>query len=120
MVVTDFDHNCKFPDQYLLWGSEPDDAEVVADSEDVASVQPPSFTAFADGVQKQVPKGAKKRLAIITQGLRDVFAVSANWFGAGGNDPDAPQEQAQPDVVGPPKPVNSVGADETCGTFAAQ
>ena len=67
-----------------------------------------------------MPKGAKKRLARITQGLRDVFAVSSSWFGAGLSDPEPPQEQDQPDTVDPPDLVDSAEEDETCGTFAAQ
>ena len=86
MVVTDFDETVKFPDEFLCWGSEPDDVDATEEAAE------PAFTAFTDGVCRQVPKGVKKRLSRITSSLRDVFSVSVGevlsscrrrWLGTG-------------------------------------
>ena len=105
VVVTDYAQAGKFPDEYLRFGTEPDDGDP-ADPSDGE----PKFAAF---VTKQLPKGAKKRLSRITDSLRDVFATGVEClrkqFGAGASDEAHPlpdvgtAEGEQPEAQGRPR-----------------
>ena len=104
MVVTDFSSQAKFPDEFLFWGSETeaDDPGVRDnDADETTTLVEPSFTAFATGTSRQVPRGVKKRLTRIARGLLDTFSTNAQsllascrerWCVNGGGDATTVQE----------------------------